>query len=204
MYEDEQYYKNILSDMHLLKCRPAKEPSPTSQQQKIEDDNFLNETEHSLYRRVVGKLQWVVVLRPDLAFTVKELARALTQPTYDDLTRLKHCMRYVSGTLHYRTTLHPQIRLDPSRQNSYDIDIITDANWAGCALTRKSTSGVCVRLLGTCVHFSSKTQAVHALSSAESELYAMGAGAADGLHLRSFLYESGLASSATITIQTDY
>jgi hypothetical protein len=71
MYEDEQYYKNILSEMHLLKCRPAKEPSPTSQQQKIEDDNFLNETDHSLYRRVVGKLQWVVVLRPDLAFTSK-------------------------------------------------------------------------------------------------------------------------------------
>ena len=31
----------------------------------------------------------------------------------------------------------------------------------------------------------------------------MGAGAADGLHLRSFLCESGLASSVRITIQTD-
>ena len=28
-------------------------------------------------------------------------------------------------------------------------------------------------------------------------------GAADGLHLRSFLFESGLASSVTVTIQTD-
>ena len=102
MYEDDQYYKNIVSEMHLLQCRPAKEPAPSSQPQKVEDDNFLNETDHSLYRRVVGKLQRVVVVRPDLAFTVKELARALTQPTHGDLIRLKHCMRYVSATLHFR------------------------------------------------------------------------------------------------------
>ena len=107
MYEDEQYYKNILSEMHLLQCRAAKESAPTSQSPRVEDDNFLNENDHSLYRRVVGKLQWVVVLRPDLAFTVKELARALTQPTYGDLIKLKHCMRYISDTLHFRTTLHP-------------------------------------------------------------------------------------------------
>jgi len=158
MYEDDQCYKNILSEMHLLQCRPAKEPAPTSQPQKVEDENFLNETDHSLYRRVVGKLQWVVVLRPDLAFTVKELARALTQPTYGDLIKLQHCVSYISDTLHFCTTLHPQLRLEPSGQQSYDVDTITDANWAGCALTRKSTSGVCVRLLGTCVHFSSRNQ----------------------------------------------
>ena len=92
---------------------------------------------------------------------------------------------------------------DTQGSHPYEIQIYTDANWAGCGLPRKSTSGVLVHLLGVTVAFSSKTQAIHALSSAESELYAMCSGAADGLHLRAFLFESQLASRVSLLLYTD-
>ena len=47
-------------------------------------------------------------------------------------------------------------------KDEIQVDVYTDADWAGCA--------------GTTVHFGARTQAVVALSSAESELYAFGNG----------------------------
>ena len=47
------------------------------------------------------------------------------------------------------------------------------------------------------------TQSVRALSSAESELYGIGSGTAEGLHIRSFLMESTLAKSVSLVLYTD-
>ena len=53
-----------------------------------------------------------------------------------------------------------------------------DANLAGCAKTRKSTSGVLICFLGAPVHFIPHTQSVIAQSSPERELYAIRSGVA--------------------------
>ena len=83
------------------------------------------------------------------------------------------------------------------------MDIHVDADWAGCPSTRKSTTGFVIYILGTPVSFGSRTQATIALSSAESELYAICTGTSEGLHLKMFLQESGLASKVNIRIHTD-
>ena len=56
---------------------------------------------------------------------------------------------------------------------------------------------------GTPIHFISRTQSVTAQSSAESELYAIGSGLAEGLHVRSFLLEAGLVRNVTLEVQID-
>ena len=78
-----------------------------------------------------------------------------------------------------------------------------DADWAGCPSTRKSTTGFVIYILGTPVSFGSRTQATIALRSAESEPYAICTGTSEGLHLKMFLQESGLASKVNIRIHTD-
>ena len=55
----------------------------------------------------------------------------------------------------------------------------TEADWAGCHVTRKSTTGFVIQFLGTPVHFGFRTQAGVAFSSAESEFYAVGTGATE-------------------------
>ena len=52
------------------------------------------------------------------------------------------------------------------------------------------------------MHFGSRTQAVVALSSAESEFYAIGTGATEALHLKNFLGEI-LTNKINLTIHTD-
>ena len=62
-----------------------------------------------------------------------------------------------------------------------ELTIRTDADWAGCRRNRKSTSGGTISRGKHCIKCWSKTQAVVAKSSAESELYGVVRGACEGL-----------------------
>ena len=76
--------------------------------------------------------------------------------------------------------------------------IPTYANWAGCPRTRKSSSGVLLQFVGSPIHLISNTESVIAQSSAKSQLYDIGSGVSEGLHVHPFLLEAGLANNATL------
>ena len=90
----------------------------------------------------------------------------------------------------------------PQTKEPIDLNIDVDADWAGCPSARKSTSGFIVTIMGSVVQFGSRTQAVVALSSAESELYALGTGAQEGLHIANFIKEA-TTTKVNIRIHTD-
>ena len=81
MYGDENYYQDILKDMDMLDCKPASTPSIQTSSTDVISENAVDSERRELYRRVVGKLQWQHLMRPDIAYAVKELARDLTAPT---------------------------------------------------------------------------------------------------------------------------
>ena len=63
----------------------------------------------------------------------------------------------------------------------------SDADWAGCKQTRKSTIGGCIIVGKHTIKGRSKTQSLVALSSGESELYVVLKAAAETLGLMSML-----------------
>ena len=69
--------------------------------------------------------------------------------------------------------------------------------------TRRSTSGVATYLLGVNLQSHSRTQQTIALSSGEAELYAIDAGAADSLFIRSLFLEACLIPKVHLFIYTD-
>ena len=107
------------------------------------------------------------------------------------------------GTKHYKFTIEPTTTLRANTNNILGLDVHVDADWAGCPTTRKSTSGFNIIFLGTTVAFGSRTQATIALSSAESELYAICTGVNEGLHHRNFLLETNICSKLNLRIRTD-
>jgi len=82
-------------------------------------------------------------------------------PREPHLAALKRILRYVRGTLHLGLLLRPS--------TSTDLVVYTDADWAGCPDTRKSTSGYAVFLGDNLVSWSSKRQNTVSRSSAEAE-----------------------------------
>jgi len=87
--------------------------------------------------------------------------------------------------------------------STLDLNVFVDSDWAGCATTRKSTSGFVTKFMGSTIHFGNRTQATIALSSAGAELYTINTGATESLHIRNILQEALNVKKVTIRIHTD-
>ena len=198
----DSYTTQILEEASMLNCNPAPAPGNNTLKATSEMEQELNKEEHAAYRRMVGKLQWMTYTRPDIGFATKELARALTQPTTADQQKLKHLLRYIKGTQHYKQYVRPTTKT-PTAEAVPDIQVFVDSDWAGCVTTRKSTTGFLIKVFGATIHYGSRTQATIALSSAEAELYAINTGATEALHISNFLKEAPNMKKINIRIYTD-
>ena len=102
-------------------------------------------------------------------------------PRDSHLSAVKRILRYLRGTSHHGLLLRPS---SPS-----ELVVYTDADWAGCPDTRKSTSGYAVFLGGNLISWSSKRQTTVSRSSAEAEYRAVANGVAETAWLRQLLQE---------------
>ena len=130
-----------------------------------DDDPELEDWRATKFRSVAARANHLALDRPDLQFAVKELCRSMSRPTegsWRKLTRLgKYIIHRPRLVLHYRWQ-------DPIAE----LSTFSDANWAGCLKSRKSTSGGVIKLGDHLLRSWSKTQTNIALSSAEREFYA--------------------------------
>ena len=66
--------------------------------QKLSKNDELGEVNQTLYRSMIGKLQYVVHNRPDIALSVGIVARFSANPRENHLIAVKRIMRYLKGT----------------------------------------------------------------------------------------------------------
>ena len=134
------------------------------------------------FRSTLGKLGWLVQTRGDLCYYHSMLARGQACPraVHED------CMRRVLRWLLECPDLVQVFRKDPALpQGRACLLGYSDANWASERSTgRKSTSGGVVYLNGNAVKCYSRLQPIVALSSAESELFALTEAAKELLGLK--------------------
>ena len=200
---EPSYVDNILKETEMASCNSANTPGTSALKANIDDDELLSTGQHKAFRRIVGKLQWLAYICPDMAYAIKELPRCIQQPCIRDQRKLKHLIRYLAGTKHYTFNIKPSLRIDKNYNNPLDLNIFVDSDWAGCASTRKSTSGFIIQFCGTTIHYGSRTQSVVALSSAEAEFYAIGTGCQEALFIRNFIKEAFQHNKLNIRIHTD-
>ena len=85
-----------------------------------------------------------------------------------------------------------ELLLKPNTKNGTPVALVeVDANWADEAIDRESTSGGVLHFCGWAITTWSRRQSCVALSSAESELYALGSGAVEALRFATVLQEWG-------------
>jgi hypothetical protein len=102
-------------------------------------------------------------------------------PREPHLTAMKRILRYLQGTPGYGLLLR--------RSSSSDLVVYTDADWADCPDTRRSTSGYVVFLGDNLVSWSAKRQTVVSRSSVEAKYRVVANGVAEATWLRQLLHE---------------
>ena len=138
------------------------------------------------YQSVAARVNYLALDRPDIQYAAKELMRKMAAPTENDEVKLKRVGRYLRG----RPRLVLRVPWAPSPAR---LVIFVDSDFAGCASTRKSTSGGAIMWGGVCIKSWAKTQPTIALSSGEAELAAVVRGAAEGLGMISVLQDFGFS-----------
>jgi hypothetical protein len=102
---------------------------------KISSDLARKSIDPSLYRSMIGSLLYLTASRPDIAFIVGVYARFQATSKESHLTAVKRIIRYVNDTLLYGIWY--------SRETNLVVVGYSDADWAGNADDRNSTSGGC-------------------------------------------------------------
>jgi hypothetical protein len=137
----------------------------------LADDSGPPIADASQFQSITKALQYLTFTRPDIAYAVQQICLHMHDPQEPHLTAMKRILRYLRGT--------PDFGLLLRRSSSSDLVVYTDANWAGCPDTRRSTSGYAVFLGDNLVSWSAKRQTVVSRSSAEAEYRAVANGVAE-------------------------
>ncbi|GKE24796.1 ribonuclease H-like domain-containing protein [Tanacetum coccineum] len=112
-------------------------------------------------------------------------------PRDPHFTALKRILRYVHGTIDHGLKLHVS--------STAQLTAYTDADWAGCPVTRRSTSGYCVFFGDNLLSWSAKRHVTLSRSSAEAEYRGVANVVAETSWLRNLLLElHAPLSTATI------
>ena len=90
-----------------------------------------------------------------------------------------------------------------TKNSERGVQIYTDADWAGSAEDRRSTSGYCSFVWGNLVTWRSTKQNVVARSSAEAELRSMALGICEGLWIKMLLEELNVTVQGPISTFCD-
>ncbi|GJR20593.1 ribonuclease H-like domain-containing protein [Tanacetum coccineum] len=173
-----KFAEEILERAHMQHCNPCKTPVDTESKLGSDGDPVSDPT---LYRSLAGALQYLTFTRPDISYAVQQICLYMHDPRDPHFTALKRILRYVRGTIDHGLQLYVS---STSQLTAY-----TDADWAGCPVTRRSTSGYCVFLGDNLLSWSAKRQVTLSRSSAEAEYRGVANVVAETAWIRNLLLE---------------
>jgi hypothetical protein len=154
-----------------------------------DDSEPLCPSDATVYRAIAARCNYLQPDRPDIQYAVKECCRLMQKPTQRAWEMLKRIGRYLRGK--------PRLVWQYVWQSEVDVvDAHCDANWAGCKKSRKSSSGGTLSLGSHLIKAYSKTQAVIAKSSGESELYGVVKVSTEALGVSTLLEDFGMKDVA--------
>ena len=139
--------------------------TPLSTSSSLKLSNGSPTMEPTQYRQVIGSLQYLALIYPDISFAVNKLSQFMHKPSTMHQFVVKRILRYLKGTLNHGLFVHKH---SPSQLHAF-----TDANWADNFDDRISTSRYIVFLSTNPISQNSNKQKIVARSTTETEYRAI-------------------------------
>ncbi|XP_026458611.1 uncharacterized protein LOC113359149 [Papaver somniferum] len=173
------YAHDIIARASMTKCNPVATPVDTNS--KLSATYGLDFSDPTLYRSLEGALQYLTFTWTDIAYEVQQVCLFMHDPREPHMHALKRILRYLQGTINHGLFL--------SVSTISGLTSYSDADWAGCPDSRRSTSGFYIFLGNNLIFWSSKRQATVSRSSTEAEYQGVANVVAETTWLRNLLLE---------------
>ncbi|KAG6394760.1 hypothetical protein SASPL_145350 [Salvia splendens] len=128
---------DLINDAGLLGCKPSTTPMDPTKKLQLDSGSLLENS--SKYRRLIGRLLYLCITRPDITYAVHKLSQYVSKPCVDHWNAAEKILRYLKRT--------PAHGLFFSSCSKPALSIFSDADWAACPDTRKSMTGYCLFLV---------------------------------------------------------
>ena len=89
-----KYVLDLLSEKGKLGVKPCNSPMAPGVHVTREGELF---EDPERYRRLVGKLNYLTITRPDIAYSVSVVSQYMFSPTVDNLAVVEHILYYLKG-----------------------------------------------------------------------------------------------------------
>ncbi|CAN1262375.1 Retrovirus-related Pol polyprotein from transposon RE1 [Linum perenne] len=172
------YISEILLKAHMNSASAMSTPADPQTRLTRHGEPFSDST---LYRQVVGSLQYATITRPDITYAVNRVCQYMHAPTTQHWLAIKRILRYLKGTLHHF------LRFQPT--TSTTLLAYLDAGWVSDQDDSRSQYGYAVYHGPNLISWTSMKQMVVARSSTEAEYRAMAYTVAELMWLKLLLAE---------------
>ncbi|XP_058202763.1 uncharacterized mitochondrial protein AtMg00810-like [Rhododendron vialii] len=176
-----RYATDLLSKFNMVSCKPCSTPLPSNSKLSQHDGDLLDDP--TIYRSMVGGLQYLTLSRPDIAFAVNQVCQFMQHPKTSHLQVVKRIYRYIKGTIEHGLSFHY------SSDNT--LRAFSNADWPGLD-DRRSTTGACIFLGPNLLTWTAKKQSTVSRSSTEAEYRALATTTAELRWLGYLFRELGL------------
>jgi len=158
------------------------------------DDSEVEDV--TAYQRLIGKLLYLTITRPDICFSVQVLSQFIQHPKVSHWEAALRVVRYVKRS--------PGLGIMLKRGTGVTkLTGYCDSDWASCPNTRRSVTGYMVKLGDSLISWKSKKQQTVSRSSAEAEYRSLAALVAELIWLAGLLDELQFPVDIPISVFTD-
>ncbi|XP_020245333.1 uncharacterized protein LOC109823458 [Asparagus officinalis] len=134
LLSQRKYVLDMLSEAGMLGYRSSDSPMDVNSKLLSDQGKLLKDV--GQYKRLVGKLNYLTVTRPDITFTVSVVSQFFSAPRTTHLNAVMRILRYLKNA--------PGRGILYSDQGHTKIAGFFDAYWVGCSFDRRFTTRYCL------------------------------------------------------------
>ncbi|XP_019069808.2 uncharacterized mitochondrial protein AtMg00810-like [Solanum lycopersicum] len=203
LMNQRKYALGLVSELGLVGCKP--ESTPLEFNHKLTSTMFDKCTgmnakdkvldDYGKYQRLIARLLYLTITRPDIAFVVQVLNQYMHSPKTSHMEAALRVVRYIKGT--------SRLGLFMSSNNMSELVAYCDSDWGTYIESRKLVTGYIVKLGSALVSWKAKKQNTVSRSSAEVEFRIMATIVAEIIWMKGLFNELGVEVKLPVQLFSD-